>query len=73
MEGLDWSPISIIDRQDLEAPFSPKEIRRAVFGFDRNKSPGSNDVSMAFHQDNWEVIKEDLMKMFWEFYPGGGN
>lgn len=40
----------------------------AVFGCDSSKSPSPNGFSLAFYQDNWALIKEDLVKVFQEFY-----
>lgn len=71
LEGLDWNAISRSEREGLEAPFTLKEVKKMVFGFDRNKSPRPNDFSLAFYQDNWEQVKEDLMKVFRVIYEMG--
>jgi hypothetical protein len=36
-----------------------------------DKAPGPDGFSMAFFQDCWEVIKEDVMAVFEEFYTRG--
>lgn len=71
LDGLDWSPISSANKAELDSPFTLEEIRRVVFGFDRNKALGPNEFSMAFFQDNRECIKEDLWRVFIEFYDRG--
>ncbi|KAJ9678294.1 hypothetical protein PVL29_020454 [Vitis rotundifolia] len=60
VEGLDWSPIS-----------EEKEIHKAIFQLDRDKAPGPDGFIMAVFQDCWDVIKEDLVKVFAEFHSSG--
>jgi hypothetical protein len=55
----------------LENPFEEKEVREVIKGMDRDKAPGPDGFSMAFFQDCWEVIKEDFMVVFEEFYTRG--
>lgn len=47
---------------ELVALFSLNEIRSLVFVCDRNKSPGPDDFSIAFFQDNQDIIKDDLVR-----------
>ena len=42
-----------------------------MFSCDRDKSPGSDGYSMAFFQDCWDIVKEDLLRFFEEFFIGG--
>ena len=42
-----------------------------VKGMDRDKAPSLDGFSMAFFQDCWEVIKEDIMSVFFDFYARG--
>jgi hypothetical protein len=33
----------------------------------RDKAPDPDGFSLAFFQDCWDVIKSDLMRVFWDF------
>ncbi|RVX22469.1 LINE-1 retrotransposable element ORF2 protein [Vitis vinifera] len=71
VEGLDWSPISGESASRLESPFTEEEISKAIFQLDRDKAPGSDGFTIAVFQDCWEVIKEDLVRVFAEFHRSG--
>ncbi|RVW42142.1 Transposon TX1 uncharacterized 149 kDa protein [Vitis vinifera] len=55
----------------LESPFTEEEIFKAIFQMDRDKAPGPDGFTIAVFQDCWEVIKEDLVKVFAEFHRSG--
>lgn len=55
----------------LEASFSEEEVKEVVFSMDKDKSLGLDGFSMHFYQVCWDIIKDDLMKVFVEFYDGG--
>ena len=38
---------------------------------DRDKAPGPDGFTIAVFQDCWEVIKEDLVRVFAEFHRSG--
>ena len=42
-----------------------------VKGMDRDKAPSPDGFSIAFFQDCWVVIKEDIMAVFLYFYARG--
>ena len=71
IEGLDWSPISIQSVDCLDRPFLEEEVCSVVFQLNRNKAPGLDGFTMELYQDCWDVIKEDLMKVFQEFHSSG--
>ncbi|RVW70240.1 Transposon TX1 uncharacterized 149 kDa protein [Vitis vinifera] len=71
VEGLDWSPISKESALRLDSPFIEEEISKAIFQLDRDKAPGPNGFTIAVFQDCWDVIKEDLMRVFTEFHRSG--
>lgn len=54
----------------LQAPFTEKEVKDAVFGSYADGAPGPDGLSFMFYQRFWEVIKHDLMAMFADFYKG---
>ena len=71
IEGLDWSPISEESAISLVAPFTEEEISKALFQMDRDKAPGPDGFTIAVFQDCWDVIKEDLVRVFAEFHRSG--
>ncbi|RVW30353.1 Transposon TX1 uncharacterized 149 kDa protein [Vitis vinifera] len=71
VEGLDWSPISEESALRLDSPFTEEEISKAIFQLDRDKAPGPDGFTIAVFQECWDVIKEDLVRVFAEFHRSG--
>ena len=71
VEGLDWSPISEESALRLDSPFTEEEISKAIFQLDRDKAPGPDGFTITVFQDCWDVIKEDLVRVFAEFHRSG--
>ncbi|KAK1282851.1 hypothetical protein QJS10_CPB22g00667 [Acorus calamus] len=67
-EGLRRVPIG--DAAILESPFTEAEIRRAVFSTEGDKAPGPDGFSSRFFQEFWDIVKDDIVSMFSEFYEG---
>ena len=55
----------------MESPFTEEEISKAIFKMDRDKAPGPDDFTIAVFQDCWDVIKENLVRVFDEFHRSG--
>ncbi|RVW17671.1 Transposon TX1 uncharacterized 149 kDa protein [Vitis vinifera] len=70
-ERLDWSPISEEIALRLDSPFTEEEISKAIFQLDRDKAPGPDGFTIAVFQECWDVIKEDLVRVFAEFHRSG--
>ena len=68
VEGIDWSPISKESASRLDSPFSEEEIFNAIFQLDRDKASGPDGFNIAVFQDCWDVIKDDLVRVFIEFH-----
>ncbi|KAL6328062.1 hypothetical protein AAG906_033333 [Vitis piasezkii] len=71
VEGLDWSPISEKSALRLDSPFTEEEISKAIFQLDRDKAPGPDGFTIAVFQECWDVIKEELVRVFAEFHRSG--
>jgi hypothetical protein len=71
LDNLEFDRLNGEEAASLEYPFEEKEVREVIKGMDRDKAPGPDGFSMAFFQDCWEVIKEDVMAVFEEFYTRG--
>lgn len=56
---------------DLERPFTEDKVKKVIFDMDGAKAPGPDGFSMHFFQKCWDIIKEDLMKVFLEFFERG--
>lgn len=56
---------------ELTQHFSAKEIREAVFQNPATKSPGPNGFTVAFFQDHWEMVGDDIIRMVQAFYHSG--
>lgn len=50
--------------------FSLEEIRNAVFGYDRSKSPGLDGFLMVFFQDSCDLLKGELKNFLRNFLRG---
>ena len=68
---LDWSPISAESVARLERAFTEEEIHQAIFQLDKVKALGPNGFTIAMFQECWDVIKEDLIRVFLEFHRSG--
>jgi hypothetical protein len=62
--------VTQLEKDLLEAEFSEKEVREAIFGMKHNKAPGPDGFPAEFYQVFWSLIKNDLMAMFRDFHHG---
>ncbi|WKA01908.1 hypothetical protein VitviT2T_020160 [Vitis vinifera] len=69
--GLDWSPISEESASRLDSLFTEEEISKAIFQLDRDKASRPDGFTIVVFQDYWDVIKEDLVRVFVEFHKNG--
>jgi hypothetical protein len=65
-----WSfeSLSKDEAASLEAPFLEKEVKDVIFGMDGDKAPGPDGFSLAFFQACWEVLKKNIMAIFFDFH-----
>jgi predicted DNA-binding helix-hairpin-helix protein len=50
--------------------FTEEEIKEAIFQMEHNKAPGPDGFPAKFYQVFWQVMKADLMAMFYDFHKG---
>ncbi|KAJ3685462.1 hypothetical protein LUZ61_014626 [Rhynchospora tenuis] len=55
---------------DLAAPFTEREIRRAVLGLANNKASGPDGLPNEFAKLQWDVLKLDLLEIFNSLHEG---
>lgn len=65
------SSLSESESNELIAPFSEEEIRRAVWDCDSYKSPGPDDVTFSFIKQFWEEVKSKFIGFLEEFHENG--
>jgi hypothetical protein len=56
------------ENEILTSPFTMDEIKEAMFQMEHNKAPGPDGFPIEFYQVFWEIIKEDLLALFSDFY-----
>ncbi|KAL6335916.1 hypothetical protein AAG906_003541 [Vitis piasezkii] len=71
VQGVDWVSIHGKSTVWMDRPFSEEEVRIAVFQLNKEKAPGPDGFTIAVYQECWDVIKEDLMRVFLEFHTNG--
>ena len=71
LEDLDWSLISEEGANWLDRPFTKEEVCKAIFQLDKENALGLDGFSIAMFQECWDMIKEDLLKVFMEFHNSG--
>jgi hypothetical protein len=62
----DIPQVSEEENEELTSPFSEEEVKMAVFDMEQNKARGLDDFLSEFCHF-WEIVKPDLMSLFYEF------
>ncbi|XP_020110396.1 uncharacterized protein LOC109725565 [Ananas comosus] len=70
----DWSGLyhsnRLLDPDSLTAPFTLDEVKTATFQLGSDKAPGPDGFPLVFFQTFWDVVKDDITKVFSEFHDG---
>ena len=69
--SYDIPQVSEEENEVLMAPFSEEDVKTAVFDTEHKKAPGPDGFSTEFYQFFWEIMKPNLMSLFYEFHVGG--
>uniref|UniRef100_A0A2N9IYP8 Reverse transcriptase domain-containing protein n=1 Tax=Fagus sylvatica TaxID=28930 RepID=A0A2N9IYP8_FAGSY len=72
IDGLDFSSIDEEDNIVLDKPFT-EEVLGVLKDMAGDKAPGPDGYSMAFFQRCWDIVKNDVMAVFREFYTHVGH
>lgn len=65
-------PHMITSEQNNEMTMIPgcDEVKKVVFGLNKDSTSGSDGFSGHFFQDSWDIIKEDVTNMVRAFFSG---
>ena len=71
IECLSFASLSLKEVHSLEVPFREEEFFIALNEMDGDKASGLDGFTLAFWQDSWYFVKEEIMEMFHEFFAKG--
>ncbi|RVW78514.1 Transposon TX1 uncharacterized 149 kDa protein [Vitis vinifera] len=71
IEGLHLNQLTSREAEDLEKPFTEEEVHGALMEMRGDKAPGPDGFTMAFWQECWPFVKEEMMDLFKEFFEYG--
>ena len=71
LEGLNFQRINEVEVERLETPFTVDEVFIALSNLNGNKAPGPDGYMLAFWHFSWDIVKDDIMRMFKEFFETG--
>jgi hypothetical protein len=55
---------------NLESSFTEEEVKKAIFYSYSDGALGPDGLPFCFYQHFWDMVKEDIMAMFSDFYHG---
>lgn len=68
INNLNWCPINTRHHKRLCAKFKEDEVKKTIDSLGNGKSPGPNGFTISFYKQNWQLIKNDVMEVFHDFY-----
>ena len=68
IDGLPFASLSPEEARRLELPFREEEVFTALNEMDGDKAAGPNGFTLAFWQDSWHFVKDEIIEMFREFH-----
>lgn len=70
-DNLVLPSISVHNSIMLEKLFEEEEVRKVIWSFGTNKSPGPDGYTMEIFKEIWDIIKGDLRAVMKEFETTG--
>jgi mannosylglycoprotein endo-beta-mannosidase len=73
IDNIMWQELPKVSEEeniDLCKPFSESEIKTALFSMEKNKATGPDKIPIEFYQSCWEIVKNDIVKLFHDFHKG---
>jgi len=71
VDGISFDSILESEASWLEIAFVEEEVRKVVSAMNGDKAPGLDGYSIAFFQAFWDVLRLDIMKVFFDFHARG--
>ncbi|KAL4348556.1 hypothetical protein GQ457_17G007420 [Hibiscus cannabinus] len=68
--GVQLKELSQASRSLLESRFSVREVWEAISSADGNRAPGPDGFNLDFFKSFWPQLKDEIMKLFDDFYKG---
>jgi hypothetical protein len=59
--------------EELSVPFTTQEIDAVIKNMPADKAPGPDGFNGQFLKSCWHIIKEDIYKLYFQFYEGKLN
>ena len=69
--GLNFSRLNALEADNLELQFTEAEMINAPNDLNGDKALGPDGYTVAFWQSNWGTVKEDVLKLFKDFFETG--
>lgn len=60
LDGVNFSQINAEDNFLLTTPFSPEEIKDAIWSCDGDKCPGPDGFNFQFYKKFWNILKDEV-------------
>ena len=60
-----------MEAYSLEIPFSMEEMSSTLSVLNGDKAPGPDGLTVAFWQLCWDIVRDDVMRMFRDFHETG--
>ena len=71
LEGLDFTKLEEREARSLELPFIEDEVWAALDELNGEKAPSPDGFIVAFWQFSWNIVKNDVMAVFKDFFDTG--
>ena len=70
-KGLDFSKLTELELARMVVPFFEEEVVATLKDLNGDKALGPNGYTAALLQSAWAVVKDDIMKVFKNFFEIG--
>jgi hypothetical protein len=67
---MDEENESNLENEELTKAFTEYEIKNSTLSYGKNKVAGPDGFPIEFYQTCWDLIKDDMMVLFNDFYLG---
>ena len=71
IDGPTFQSINEDEASKIENPFTIEEVFTTLSNLNGDKAPVPNGFTMAFWQFSYDIVKEDIMRLFNDFHDSG--